>query len=144
MDGKRVQKAFPQPLNAKPEPTPDPEPITQSVDYLQLLRRDYDKQLMEHAKPLIYTNLSVDPEFNLERFLDVICQLTGVDLSPLDKKEATEFWETFGPLPEALVRIGCEHAVRLHCRGRHIRVYLNAVRLLVTAHWKQHLEKESK
>jgi hypothetical protein len=45
---------------------------------------------------------------------------------------------------EALVRIGCEHAVRLHCRGRHIRVYLNAVRLLVTAHWKQHLEKESK
>jgi len=142
MDRQRVQKAFPQPLNAKPEPTPDPEPVIQSVDYLQLLRRDYDKQLMEHARPLIYTNLSVEPKFNLEKFVDVICQLAGLKPTALEKKEATQFWETYGPIPEDLVRIGCEHAVRLHCRGRHIRVYLHAVRVLVTAHWKQRLKKE--
>lgn len=30
----------------------------------------------------------------------------------------------FGPLPETLVRIALDHAVRLRGTGRHVRVYL--------------------
>jgi putative transposase len=136
-EGKRLQKAFPQQPNAEPEPHPQPvEPPTQSVDYLALLREDFDRQLLQHARPLAYCQLEVQPEFDLDRFVQVICQLAGLSLRPSGHKELAAFWNTFGPLPEEIVRIGTEHAVRLHGRGRHLRVYLHAIRTLVLAHWQ--------
>ena len=136
-EGKRLQKAFPQQPNAKPEPHPQPvEPPTQSVDYLALLREDFDRQLLQHARPLAYCQLEVQPEFDLDRFVQVICQLAGLSLRPSGHKELAAFWDTFGPLPEEIVRIGAEHAVRLHGRARHLRVYLHAIRTLVLAHWQ--------
>lgn len=136
-EGKRLQKAFPQQPNAEPEPHPQPvEPPTQSVDYLALLREDFDRQLLQHVRPLAYCQLEVHPEFDLDRFVQVICQLAGLSLRPIGHKELAAFWDTFGPLPEEIVRIGAEHAVRLHGRGRHLRVYLHAIRTLVLAHWQ--------
>lgn len=136
-EGKRLQKAFPQQPNAKPEPHPEPvQPPAHSVDYLALLREDYDRQLLEHVRPLAYCQLEVQPEFDLERFVQVIRQLAGLNLRPTGRKELAAFWDTFGPLPEEIVRIGAEHAVRLHGRGRHLRVYLHAIRTLVLAHWQ--------
>jgi len=134
---KRVQRAFPQPLGAVPEPHPEPtQRAAASVDYLQLLREDFDKQLIEHARPLAYTQLQTEPEFDCERFVQVVCELTGLKPTPLEHKELVAFWDSFGPLPEPLVRIGTEHAVRLHTRKRHVRIYLHAIRTLVLAHLK--------
>jgi len=141
--GKRIQRAFPQQPNATPEPHPEPlDRPAQSVDYLALLREDYDRQLIEHVRPLAYCRLEVDPAFDLERFVQVVCQLAGMSLRPTERKELGAFWETFGPLPEEMVRIGLEHAVRLHGRGRHLRVYLHAIRTLVLAQW-QNPKKEN-
>ena len=137
-DKKRIQKAFPQQVNAKPEPhLEEPEKITQSVDYLSLLRRDYDEKLLEHVSPLIYTNLTADPKFTFKCFIKILSELAGLKLTNFEKKEAKTFWETLGPIPEELVRIGIEHAVRLHCRGRHIQVYLHSIRVLVMAELKK-------
>jgi len=135
-EGQRVQTAFPQPVNAKPEPPPDIEQVGNSVDYLALLRDDYDKKLLEHARPLRYADLRVDERFDEERFHKVVADLAGLKLRPAASRELSDFWRTFGPLPEDLVRIGCEHAVRMHGRGRHVRVYTHAVRTLVLAHFK--------
>jgi len=136
LDGERVQRAFPQPINATPEPHPEPEQVTQSVDYLALIRRDYDRRLLEHARPLAYADLRIDEGFGAEQFVEVLSSLAGLRLRAPGRAEVRSLWETFGPLPEELVRIGCEHAVRMHGRGRHPRVYLDAIRTLALAHWR--------
>jgi len=139
-EGRRIQKAFPQPINAPPEPHPTPEQageqVRQSVDYLALLREDYDQKLIEHARPLAYTQLESEPSFGVEEFINVLTRLAGLKLNRSGRHEVCSFWETYGPLPESLVRIATEHAIRLHGRARHPRVYLHAIRTLVLAHWR--------
>jgi len=113
------------------------EHVAQSVDYLALLRDDFDKKLLEQARPLAYTPLVADARFDSERFVEVVTQLAGLESRGPSRLELESFWKTHGPLPEALVRIATEHAVRLHARGRHVRVYLHAIRTLVLAHLRQ-------
>jgi len=99
------------------------------------------QKLLEHARPLAYADLDTDPGFTAERFAAVVAELGGLDLRTPEKRALLAFWKTFGPLPEDLVRIGVEHAVRLHGRGRHTDVYLHAVKTLVLAHWRGGKEK---
>lgn len=142
LDGRRIQRAFPQPINAPPEPPVDVERLEQSVDYLALLRDDFDRTLLEHARPLAYADLEPDVDFGREDFVRVVGELAGLRVRPADTTELSRFWDTFGPLPEALVRIGVEHAIRLHGRGRHRRLYLHAVRTLVLAHLQNPTDEE--
>jgi len=136
LEGKRVQKALPQQTNDPPEPHPEPAAkARQSVDYLALLRQDYDKALLDHARPLAYAQLRCEPSFDLEAFLEVFHAFAGLTLRPSDRKDLATFWHSYGPIPEQLVRIGVEHAVRLHGRARHRQIYLHAIRTLVLAHW---------
>ena len=134
-DGQRRQRAFPQTPNAPPARPRKIQPPEPSVDYLALLRQDYDQKLLEKARPLAYVELQLEPGFDREQFLEVVQDLAGLERQSAWQREIRTFWETFGPLPESLVRIGCEHAVRLHGRRRHPRVYLHAIRTLVLAHW---------
>ena len=71
-----------------------------------------------------------------ERFVQVVTALAGLPIRPATRRELKTFFETYGPLPEELCRIGTEHAIRLHGRRRHPRVYLQAIRTLVLAHWR--------
>ena len=137
-DGRRLQKALPQVPGETPVPHPSPEPekLPQSVDYLALLRRDFDQKLIEQAQPLLYAHLEADPAFTGERFAQVVCGLAGLPPRPPVQRELATFWEMYGPLPEELVRIGTEHAIRLHGRDRHPQIYLHAIRTLVHAHWR--------
>lgn len=136
-DGERVQRAFPQPVGGTPEPHPAPEQVAQSVDYLALIRRDYDQRLLEHARPLAYASLEIDDTFNEDRFLAVVKDLAGLRPSRSNTREIRHLWKSFGPIPEELVRIGTEHAVRMHGRGRHPRIYLHAIQVLVLSHWRK-------
>jgi len=135
--GKRLQRAFPRKVNEPPEPHPeDPaERARQSVDYLALLRRDYDKRLLEHARPLAYAKIEMDDTFDREAFVKAVGDLAGLR-RPADRRELAGYWDACGPLPESLVRIATEHAVRLHGRGRHPQIYLHAIRTLMLAHFE--------
>lgn len=135
-DGRKIQTAFPRPLNAPAEPRPAPEVMEPSVNYLELVRREYDRKLLEHARPLAYARLDVDPTFSVDRFISVVRDLAGLELRSSERRALTSFWDTFGPLPEDLVRIGVEHAVRMQGRNRHVEAYLHAVKTLVLAHWR--------
>jgi putative transposase len=141
-DDRRLQRAFPRLINAPPQKRAEPEPVAASVDYLALVRADYDRELLEHARPLAYAKLQVEASFDEEAFVAIIVSLAGLALRPVEKREIITFWKSFGPLPESLVRIGVEHAVRLHGRRRHVRIYLTAIRTLVLAHWRGPNHKE--
>ena len=80
--------------------------------------------------------LPVFEDFDEDQFLAVVRDLAGLRLSRSGRREIRDFWQRFGPLPEDLTRIGTEHAVRMHGRGRHPRVYLHAIQVLVLAHWR--------
>ena len=136
------QRVLPQKLNA---PQPHPEPIPkreQTVDYLALLRHDFDKQLLERARPLAYAQLKVDPTFDKESFVKTVVSLAGLQGRASEKRELQDFWDTLGPLPEALVRIATEHAIRLHGRNRHPQIYIHAIRTLTQAQWRRENHKE--
>lgn len=144
VDGKRFGRAFPQIPGEKPLPHPPeaPAPPPQSVDYLALLRRDFDAKLLEQARPLAYAQLEIDPRFTRDDFVRVVCDLSGCRPVPATDRELTAFWETYGPLPETLVRVGTEHAVRMHGRDRHPRIYLHAIRTLVLANLRSPARKD--
>lgn len=137
VDGRRVHKALPQVPGERPEPHPQPpEKVSQSVDYLRMLRRDFEQKLLEQARPLAYAQLDVDPGFGRDQFVEVVRQLAGLPDRAGVRQEIEAFWDMYGPLPEELARIGVEHAIHMTARGRHPSVYLNAVRTLVLAHWR--------
>jgi transposase InsO family protein len=134
VDGKRVGRALPQPIGPVPQAPPPTPPAGPKADYLGLLRADYDRRLVDNARPLAYSDLgTLDPGFDQSRFLTVLADLTEARLREGEAEEAQAFWATFGPLPESLVRIGLEHGVRLRGTGRHVRVYLAILRTLVLA-----------
>ena len=141
-DRKHLQTAFPQRTNA-PEKAPAPTHTPTTVDYLELIRRDYDRRLAAEARPLAFVELEAEERFDLAAFFTVVQDLADLTYTDTHRRELTAFWETFGPLPEALVRVALEHAIRTHGRRRHPRVYLHAIRNLVLAEWRAPLQEDS-
>jgi len=135
VDNKRVGRALPQPIGRVAEATPPPAaPAAPKTDYLALLRADYDKRLVEEVRPVAYAELgALDPGFDASRFLTVVADLTCARVRGSEADEVHTFWTTLGPLPETLVRLALDHAVRLRGTGRHVRVYLAILRTFVLA-----------
>ena len=133
VDGKRFGRAKPQPIGRPPGPETAPEGAAlPRSDYLALIRADYDRRLLDHVRPVAYADLgTVDPGFDESRFLTLVADLSGTALRGSLAEEAHAFWNTFGPIPENLVRIALEQAVRLRGTGRHVGVYLNVLRTFV-------------
>lgn len=132
VDEVRVGMAFPQPTGPVPDAPPPKAPTGAKTDYLALLRADYDQRLLAQARPLAYADLGpCDPGFDQSRFCTVFADLTQTRLRDAEAQEVHAFWATFGPLPETLVRLALDHALRLRGTGRHVRVYLAIVRTLV-------------
>ena len=135
LDEKRVGRAMPQPIGPVPEPAPPQKPKAGPVtDYLAMLRADYDRRLVDAVRPVAYADLgALDPGFDEPRFLTVVADVTAARVRGPEAAEVHAFWASFGPLPETLVRVALEHAVRLRGTGRHVRVYLAVVRSFVLA-----------
>jgi transposase InsO family protein len=135
LDKERSQRAFPQPVGQRaPPPAPPKTPAAPTTDYLAMLRADFDRRLAENARPTAYADLgALDPGFDESRFLSVVADLTEARLRGAEADEVHAFWASFGPLPEKLVRLALDHAVRLRGTGRHVRVYLAILRTFVLA-----------
>jgi hypothetical protein len=107
-----------------------------------MLRADYDERLLNSVRPVAYRDIQEDPHFDQARFFTLLHDLADVVLRGATADEAARFFTTFGPLPERFARVGVEHAVRLHGRGRHVRIYLAAIRTLVIAELKSPPKKK--
>lgn len=148
IDDKRAQRAFPQPIGRIPdEPSatvPAKAPAKPTTDYLGILRADYDRRLVEQARPTAYADLRAsDPGFDESRFLTAVADVTCARVRGPEAEEVHAFWASFGPLPEKLVRLALDHAVRLRGTGRHVRVYLAILRTFVLARMQSPKEETS-
>ncbi len=121
--GKRVQRAFPQKVNA-PQPTPErPVATPPSFDYLGALRAEYDRRIALQARHLRLSEWKPSENFTLKPFLDLCAQMLGKDLSPYEKEDLTRCFNGVGPFAEKTVRLALEHALKLQGRGLHVSVY---------------------
>lgn len=145
VDKVRVGRALPQPIGRITDPPPPERPKGPRTDYLALLRADYDRRLVEQARPVAYADLgALDPSFDESRFLTLLADLTSARVRGAEAGEVHAFWQAFGPLPEKLVRIGLDQAVRLRGTGRHVRVYLAILRTVVLARLQSPTPTEEK
>jgi putative transposase len=137
-EGRRFGRALPQPLNtAVPSPAATAPPPGPKTDYLAMVRADHDRRLLAHVLPVAYSDLGVvPPDFDEAAFLKLLADLSGARVRDAEAADAHAFWATLGPIPEELVRIALEQAVRLRGAGRHVRVYLDVLRTLVLARRK--------
>jgi hypothetical protein len=144
VEGVRFGRALPQPIGRPAEPpAAPPRPAGPPTDYLALLRADYDRRLIDEVRPTAYADLgALDPGFDESRFLTVLADLTQARVRDAEAHETHAFWASFGPLPETLVRVALEHAVRLRGTGRHVRVYLAVLRTFVLTRMKSPQPKE--
>lgn len=123
LDGKRVERAFPQQVNA-PQPTPErPVVSPPSFDYLGALRAEYDRRIVEQARHLSLSEWKPTADFTLKPFLDCCAQLLGKELSPYEREELSRSFNGVGPFSEKTVRLALEHALKLRGRGLHVSVY---------------------
>ena len=144
VDGERFGQAFPQPVGRLHDPAPPAPPAGPATDYLGLLRSDYDQRLLAQAKPLAYADLgSADPGFQLSDFCTLLADLTQTRICGEQAQEVARFWNTFGPLPQKLVRVALEQAVALRSNGRHARVYLDVLRTFILNHLQTPTPKET-
>jgi len=146
VDGVRTQRALPQPIGKTGDTAtpPPPPPSGPKTDYLGMVRADYDRRLVEAARPVAYADLgALDPGFDESRFFTVVADLTGARLRDAEAEEVRAFWTTFGPLPERLARTALDHAVRLRGTGRHVRVYLAILRTFILARMQSPNPEES-
>lgn len=135
VEGQRFGQALPQPIGPLGDPPAPAPPQGPQTDYLGLLRADYDQRLLAQARPVAYSDLGErDPGFDQSRFFTVFADLTQARLRDAEASEVQAFWRTLGPLPEKLVRLALDHAVRLRGPGRHVRVYLAILRTFVLNH----------
>lgn len=123
LNGKRVQRAFPQKVNA-PQPAPErPVATPPSFDYLGALRAEFDRRIAEQARHLSLSEWKPSAEFTLRPFLELCAQMLGKELSPYERDEMTRTFQGVGPFAEKTVRLALEHALKLRGRGLHVSVY---------------------
>jgi transposase InsO family protein len=137
---KRVQRAFPQKVNA-PRPTPErPVAAPQSFDYLGALRAEFDRRIVQQAKHLSLSEWKPSADFTLKPFLDLCGEFLGKDLSPYEREELTRSFNGVGPFSEKTVRLALEHALKLRGRGLHVSVYSHYLKTFHLAALKAHQE----
>jgi putative transposase len=140
LGGKRVQRAFPQKVNA-PQPTPErPVAAPPSFDYLGALRAEFDRRIVEQAKHLSLSEWKASDTFTLKPFLDLCAQMLGKDLSAYEREELTRSFNGVGPFSEKTVRLALEHALKLRGRGLHVSVYSHYLKTFHLAALRAHQE----
>jgi len=140
LGNKRVQRAFPQKVNA-PQPAPErPVAAPPSFDYLGALRAEFDRRIVEQAKHLSLSEWKPSDTFTLKPFLDLCAQMLGKDLSAYEREDLTRSFNGVGPFSEKTVRLALEHALRLRGRGLHVSVYSHYLKTFHLAALRAHKE----
>jgi transposase InsO family protein len=123
LNGKRVQRAFPQKVNS-PQPAPErPVASPPSFDYLGALRAEFDRRIALAAKHLSLADFKPSADFTLKPFLDLCAQMLGKELPAYEREDLTRAFNGVGPFAEKTVRLALEHALKLRGRGLHVSVY---------------------
>ncbi len=129
-DGRRIQRASPQvpgehPVGrARPQPAPPP-----SVDYLALLRRDYEqRRASELSQMRLRAVKDDDALLSLARLIERLRVCTGRVLGDVETQHAHAVLESLCPVEIAIADVALKSAVARLGRGLHASQYLESLR----------------
>jgi len=128
-DGRRIQRAEPQrpgetPLERPPKGASPP----QSVDYLDLLRRDHEKRRQQELSTLRFRTPTKDAgRLSLPILLERLRTCTGRPLGDVEVTQATSTLEALAPLETAIADVALKTAVATLGHGLHAFQYCRAL-----------------
>jgi putative transposase len=128
-DGRRIQRAEPQ----RPGETPVQAPAraerpAQSVDYLDLLRRDHDRRRKQQLSTLRFrTKVSDDARLTLPILLERLRACSGHALGDVETSHASATLEALAPLETAIADAALKTAVATLGHGLHASQYCRAL-----------------
>lgn len=128
-DGRRIQRAEPQRPGEHPVPAPKrAEPPAQSVDYLELLRRDHERRRTQENSTLRFkTKASEDGRLTLPLLIERLRTCTGRALGDVETSHATSTLEALAPLETSIADLALKTAVATLGHGMHASQYCHAL-----------------
>jgi putative transposase len=128
-DGRRIQRAQPQRPGEHPiaAPTPAARPA-QSVDYLEMLRRDHERRRTQELSTLRFrTKVSEDARLTLPILLERLRACSGRALGDVEIAHANATLEALAPLETAIADAALKTAVATLGHGLHASQYCRAL-----------------
>ena len=102
LDGRVVQRAFPQQPGAMPPQTTPPAPPGPATDYLALLRTDYERRTQSELASLRLRATPAVPELPLVDLVSLLATCRGTELTAAERSLAAALWRKLRPIdPEA-------------------------------------------
>ncbi len=128
-DGRRIQRAEPQRPGETPvQAPPRAERTTQSVDYLELLRRNHDRHRTQELSTLRFrTKVSEDGRLTLPVLIERLRTCSGRALGDIEASHAAATLEALAPLETAIADAALKHAVATLGHGLHASQYCRAL-----------------
>jgi hypothetical protein len=126
-EGKMLQRAYPQkPGQAPPQPpaiqTPRPD-----VDYLQMLRQDYQARTAAELSALQLAPAGSRKELTCTELLGLLCACRAAPLTDAESVQAAAAFRKMRPLQPEPTRTAIDSARRQLGTGLHLSVYLEAL-----------------
>lgn len=128
-DGRRIQRAEPQRPGEHPISAPArPEPPAQSVDYLELLRRDHQRRRAQENSSLRFrTRIGDDASLTLPVLIERLRACTGRALGDVEAEHAKATLEALAPVETAIADAALKTAVATLGHGLHASQYCRAL-----------------
>lgn len=128
-DGRRIQRAEPQRPGEPPVSAPKrPETPAQSVDYLELLRRDHERRRTQEISSLRFrTKVSEDNRITLPVLIERLRACTGRALGDVETSHAAATLEALAPLETTIADAALKTAVAALGHGLHASQYCRAL-----------------
>jgi putative transposase len=127
-DGRVVQRAFAHKPGERPPEPPAAKPDAPPVDYLALLRADYERRTGAELASLRLRPAEAAAELTLVDLVGVLERCRGAALTDAERAEAAAFWRRMRPIDPASARSALERAHRRLGAALHLRVYLDALK----------------
>lgn len=127
VDGRVVQRAFPQKPGAGPPEPPIPKPDGPPTDYLALLRAGYEQRTHAELASLRLRPAAPFAELTLVDLVGLLERCRGATLTAAERSEAAAFWRRMRPFDPETARSALDRAHRRLGSAMHLRVYLDAL-----------------
>ena len=129
-DGRRIQRACPQLAGEHPVATPEKrKPPPPSVDYLALLRRDYERRRAESTAAMRFRAVpDDDAQLTVSLLRERLRACCGRPLGDVEAESAAGLLHALAPVEIAIADVALRTAVATLGPGLHASQYLDALR----------------
>ncbi len=126
-DARVIQRAYQHKAGQTPPQPKQPNQSQQSIDYLALLRQDYETRTRAELAALRLRPAKTKKELTYTELEELITTCRGADLSDSERKAVSTCFRKMRPIDPQPAHIAIESARRRLGLGLHVGVYIDAL-----------------